>query len=108
MNQPDAHATPARHPGHSVLQVPVPPLEEWVRERTAFYDTDYVSTDPAFTHAHVTALGPFVDALDAETETTVAAIAARWSRSTTHWNASPPSPPGSSTWSPSPPTASTG
>ncbi|GGD17323.1 2'-5' RNA ligase family protein [Nocardioides daphniae] len=76
MNQPDAHATPARHPGHSVLQVPVPPLEEWVRERTAFYDTDYVSTDPAFTHAHVTALGPFVDALDAETETTVAAIAA--------------------------------
>ena len=46
-------------PGHSVLQLPVPALEEWVRARTSHYDTGFVSTDPRFGHAHVTALGPF-------------------------------------------------
>jgi 2'-5' RNA ligase len=45
--------------GHSVLQLPVPALEGWVRERTAHYDTGFVSTDPRFGHAHITALGPF-------------------------------------------------
>jgi hypothetical protein len=45
--------------GHSVLQLPVPALEEWVRARTAHYDDGFVSTDPRFAHAHVTALGPF-------------------------------------------------
>ena len=45
--------------GHSVLQLPVPALEEWVRARTAHYDDRFVSTDPRFGHAHVTALGPF-------------------------------------------------
>ena len=45
--------------GHTVLQLPVPPLEEWVRARTAHYDTGFVSADPRFGHAHVTALGPF-------------------------------------------------
>ncbi|MDR7255460.1 2'-5' RNA ligase [Nocardioides sp. BE266] len=45
--------------GHSVLQLPVPPLEEWVRARTAHYDAGFVSTDPRFGHAHITALGPF-------------------------------------------------
>lgn len=45
--------------GHSVLQLPVPALEEWVRARTAHYDAAFVSTDPRFGHAHVTALGPF-------------------------------------------------
>lgn len=63
--------------GHSVLQVPVPPMEEWVRARTTHYDTDYVSGDPDFVHAHVTALGPFAPALDDETERAVAEIAAR-------------------------------
>lgn len=48
--------------GHSVLQVPVPELEPVVLARTRHYDTDYVSADPRFTHAHVTALGPFLDA----------------------------------------------
>lgn len=48
--------------GHSVLQVPVPPLEPLVLERTRHYDTDYVSADPDFVHAHVTALAPFLDA----------------------------------------------
>ena len=46
-------------PGHSVLQLPVPALEEWVRARTAHYDEGFVSTDPRFGHAHITALGPF-------------------------------------------------
>ena len=46
--------------GHSVLQVPVPQLEPFVLARTHHYDTDYVSDDPRFVHAHVTALGPFL------------------------------------------------
>lgn len=64
------------HPGHSVLQVPVPALEGWVRARTEHYDPAYVSADPAFTHAHVTALGPFVEELDGATARRVAGIAA--------------------------------
>lgn len=44
--------------GHAVLLVGVPALEEWVRERTAFYDPAFVSDDPAFAHAHVTVLAP--------------------------------------------------
>lgn len=68
---------PHDDPGHSVLQVPVPPLEPWVRARTAHYDTDYLSDDPAFTHAHVTALGPFAPHLDEATEQLVSAVAAQ-------------------------------
>jgi hypothetical protein len=45
--------------GHSVLQLPVAPLEEWVRARTGHYDSGFVSADPRFGHAHITALGPF-------------------------------------------------
>ena len=74
MSSPAGH--PAAAPGHSVLQVPVPPLEPWVRQRTAFYDTDYLSTDPAFTHAHVTALAPFLPEVDDGAAATVAAIVA--------------------------------
>lgn len=48
--------------GHSVLQVPVPELEPFVLDRTRHYDRDYVSGDPDFVHAHVTALAPFLDA----------------------------------------------
>lgn len=51
-----------RWPGHSVLVVPVAPLEPLVRERTRYYDDAYLSADPTFAHAHVTLLGPFVDA----------------------------------------------
>jgi hypothetical protein len=59
-------------PGHSVLQLPVPELEDWVRARTAHYDTGFVSTDPRFGHAHITALGPF----DPDpSETTLAVVA---------------------------------
>jgi len=64
------------HPGHSVLQVPVPELEEFVRGRTLHYDASYLSTDPDHVHAHVTALGPFADALTPDIERRIAAIAA--------------------------------
>ena len=46
-------------PGHSVLQLPVPPLEDWVLARTRHYDEGFVSADARFAHAHITALGPF-------------------------------------------------
>lgn len=58
-----------RWPGHGVLVVPVPPLEAWVRERTAWYDRDYLSADEAFCHAHVTVLAPFVDHDHADDDT---------------------------------------
>jgi hypothetical protein len=54
--------TSARWPGHSVIVVAVPPLEDLVRRRTRVYDDAYLSADPTFAHAHVTLLGPFVDA----------------------------------------------
>lgn len=46
--------------GHTVLQVPVPELERFVLERHRHYDLDFVSRDPRFVHAHITALGPFL------------------------------------------------
>ena len=46
---------------HTVLVVPVPQLEAFVRERTEHYDSSFLSADPAFVHAHITALGPFLD-----------------------------------------------
>lgn len=62
---------------HTVLQIPVPELEPFVRARAAHYDADYVSPDPAFVHAHVTALGPFLPPgrLDATALAVVAEIA---------------------------------
>jgi 2'-5' RNA ligase len=48
-------------PGHTVLQLPVPELEPFVRDRHRHYDRAFVSPDPDFTHAHITALGPFLD-----------------------------------------------
>jgi hypothetical protein len=52
---------------HTVLVVPVPELEPFVRERTTHYDASFLSTDPGFVHAHITALGPFVsDPSDAD------------------------------------------
>lgn len=46
--------------GHTVLAVPVPPLDDFVRERTAHYDPAYLAPDPDFGQAHVTVLGPWV------------------------------------------------
>ena len=53
--------------GHSVLVVPVPALEPYVRGRWEHHDPVWVSTDPMFTHAHITALAPFLpDPSDAD------------------------------------------
>lgn len=46
--------------GQMCLTVPVPPLEEWVRARTAHYDASFVSADPDFAHAHLTVLAPWI------------------------------------------------
>lgn len=46
--------------GHTVLAVPVPALDAVVRARTEFYDASFVSADPAFVHAHITVLAPWV------------------------------------------------
>jgi 2'-5' RNA ligase len=47
--------------GHTVLAVPVPALDEVVRERTAFYDASFLSADPDFAHAHITLLAPWAE-----------------------------------------------
>ena len=62
--------------GHSVLQVPVPQLEPFVRARTEHHDPSYLSPDPGHVHAHVTALGPFVAGLTDDVARLVAQIAA--------------------------------
>lgn len=46
--------------GHTVLVVPVPALQPFVRERTARYDASFLSADPAFVNAHITLLGPWL------------------------------------------------
>jgi 2'-5' RNA ligase len=46
--------------GHSVIAVPVPELDDYVRGRTAHYDASFLSPDPAFVHAHITLLGPWL------------------------------------------------
>jgi hypothetical protein len=63
-------------PGHSVLQLPVAPLEAWVRARTAHYDRGFVSADPRFGHAHITALGPFDPSPSTDVVEVIAALAA--------------------------------
>ena len=61
--------------GHTVLAVPVPALDDVVRERTAFYDSSFVSGDPEFAHAHITLLGPWTERPSAEDLGCVARIA---------------------------------
>jgi hypothetical protein len=61
--------------GHSVLVVPVPELDEWIRARTAFYDASFVSADPGFVHAHITLLGPWLPRPAAEDLATAARLA---------------------------------
>ena len=59
---------------HSVLAVPVPALEPYVRSRWEHYDPAWVSRDPAFTHAHITVLAPFLPAPSAADLALVAEI----------------------------------
>jgi hypothetical protein len=47
---------------HTVLAVPVPELEGFVRDRTERYDASFLSAEPGFGHAHITLLGPWLDA----------------------------------------------
>ncbi|GAA4367714.1 2'-5' RNA ligase family protein [Nocardioides caricicola] len=54
----------------------MPQLEEFVRARTIHHDASYLSSDPAYTHAHVTALGPFAPTLTEDVARRVAAVAA--------------------------------
>lgn len=61
--------------GHSVLVVPVPELEPFARGRWVHYLPSWVSSDPAFTHAHITALAPYLPAPSAVDLARVAAIA---------------------------------
>lgn len=61
--------------GHSVLLVPVPALEPFVRSRWEHYDPDLVSADPAFTHAHVTLLAPYLPDPTAADLAMIAALA---------------------------------
>lgn len=61
--------------GHSVLAVPVPALDDVVRERTACYDASFVSADPGFVHAHITLLAPWVRRPSAADLARVAGIA---------------------------------
>lgn len=63
--------------GHSVLAIPVPALEPFVRSRWLHYDPAWVSRDPGFTHAHITVLAPFVAAPSEQDLATVGAIACR-------------------------------
>jgi hypothetical protein len=61
---------------HTVLVIPVPALDDWVRERTDYYDSSFVSADPAFVHAHITLLTPWLREPDASDLAIVGDIAA--------------------------------
>lgn len=61
--------------GHSVLVVPVPELEPFARGRWVHYLPSWVSRDPVFTHAHITALSPYLPTPTAADGARVAAIA---------------------------------
>lgn len=63
-------------PGHTVLQLPVPALEGWVKDRTRHYDEGFVSSDARFAHAHVTALAPFASSPTPQDLAMIADIAA--------------------------------
>lgn len=64
-------------PGHTVLAVPVPELNDFVRARTAHYDRDYVAEDPRFGQAHITILAPWVRRPTAADLAAVAQVAAQ-------------------------------
>ncbi len=55
--------------------MPVPALDDVVRERTAFYDASFVSADPGFVHAHITLLAPWAERPSAADLARVADIA---------------------------------
>lgn len=56
--------------------IPVPKLNRWTRARTAFYDRSFLAADPAFVNAHITLLGPWVQAPTEDDVAKVRSIAA--------------------------------
>lgn len=62
--------------GHTVVVVPVPDLEPFVRDRWVHYEPSWVSRDPAFTHAHITVLAPYLREPTAADLDRIASIAA--------------------------------
>lgn len=52
----------------------MPAVEPFVRGRFEHYDPAYLSSDPAFTHAHLTVLAPFLTAPDPESLAVAGAI----------------------------------
>lgn len=62
--------------GHTVLLIPVPAFEPFVRARWEHYDPTWTSRDPAFVHAHITVLSPFVTEPTAADLATAAGLAA--------------------------------
>lgn len=56
---PPVPPTPHIDLGHTVLAVPVPALDAYVRDRTRHYDIAYLADDPMFGQAHVTLVGPW-------------------------------------------------
>ncbi|MCL8026955.1 2'-5' RNA ligase family protein [Nocardioides bruguierae] len=71
---PGAWTAASGRRGHTVLAVPVPALDDWVRRRTAHHDASFVSVDPDFCHAHVTVLAPWVAEPDEERMERVAGL----------------------------------
>lgn len=60
--------------GHAVLAVPVPELEPFALDRWRHYLPTWVSGDPAFTHAHITVLSPYLPRPSAADLARVAAV----------------------------------
>lgn len=54
--------------------MPVPALDAYVREQTRRQDPSFLSTDPAFSNAHVTVLGPWLAHPTADDLAVVASI----------------------------------
>jgi 2'-5' RNA ligase len=61
---------------HTVLYVPVPELEPYIRWRHEVEGPEWLSPDDDHTHAHITVLGPFVpeDEITAEVDTGLARL----------------------------------
>jgi 2'-5' RNA ligase len=51
---------------HTVLYVPVPELEPYIRWRHEVEGPEWLSPDPDHVHAHITVLGPFVPPEEAD------------------------------------------
>lgn len=62
---------------HSVLVIPVPELNDWVRARTAYYDASFLGHEATFVNAHITLLGPWLTTPTPRDLARVAEIAAR-------------------------------